>query len=97
MKEKDWEKKLTPTEYKILREKGTEAAFSGKYVNHKEDGTYTCSGCGNPLFSSKTKFNSKSGWPSFTDVIDGDQIELKDDDTQGMHRTEVICKNCGAI
>jgi len=93
--EKDWKQVLTSEEYKILREKGTEPPFTGKYLNNKKDGTYVCAGCGNPLFSSKTKFDSGSGWPSFLDIISKNSVELKPDNNLGMKRVEVICKKCG--
>ena len=93
-------KKLTPEQYHILREKGTEAPFSGKYLNHDEKGMYTCAVCGAELFPSDAKFESKipglAGWPSFSDVAKSDAVELKEDNSMGMHRTEVICKNCGS-
>ncbi|KYK20018.1 peptide methionine sulfoxide reductase [Thermoplasmatales archaeon SG8-52-4] len=94
--EKDWRDLLTPTEYHILREKGTEPPFSGKYVYNKEKGVYVCSGCRNELFSSENKFDSGSGWPSFWDVISSSKVELKPDYSHGMQRTEVLCKKCGS-
>lgn len=96
MSEEDWKKKLTPEQYKVLREKETEPAFSGKLYNNHETGMYTCAACGQELFSSKTKFDSGSGWPSFDDPVNRENVELRDDDSYGMHRTEVICKNCGS-
>lgn len=93
--EKDWKKVLTNEEYQILRKKDTELAFSGKYLNYKKDGMYVCAGCGNPLFSSETKFDSGSGWPSFWDVISKESVELKSDDSFGMKRVEVVCSRCG--
>jgi len=92
---RDWKKVLSPEQYQVLREKGTEAPFSGKYVNMKEDGTYSCSGCGTELFSSDTKFESGSGWPSFYDVSNSKAVELHEDNNHGMSRVEVVCKNCG--
>ncbi|UCF13708.1 MAG: peptide-methionine (R)-S-oxide reductase MsrB [Thermoplasmatales archaeon] len=92
---KDWKKVLTNEEYQILRKKDTELAFSGKYLNYKKDGMYVCAGCGNPLFSSETKFDSGSGWPSFWDVISKESVELKSDDSFGMKRVEVVCSRCG--
>jgi peptide-methionine (R)-S-oxide reductase len=89
-------KKLTPQQYQVTQEKGTEAAFTGKYVDNHESGMYECVVCGQPLFSSTTKFDSGTGWPSFDDPVNRENIELKDDNEYGMHRTEVICKNCGA-
>ena len=87
-----WKKKLTPEQHHILREKGTEVPFTGKLLYNKEKGTYACAGCGAELFSSETKFDSGSGWPSFWDA---DNIELKEDRTLFMKRTEVVCKKCG--
>jgi peptide-methionine (R)-S-oxide reductase len=94
--EEEWKKKLTPEQFHILREKGTEKAFTGKYWNNKEDGFYNCVACGARLFSSETKFESGSGWPSFTDMMNKKNIELKEDNSQGMRRIEVICKKCGS-
>lgn len=91
-REEDWKKELTPEEYRVLREAGTEAAFTGKYVNNHEDGMYHCKACNAVLFSSATKFDSGSGWPSFTDA---ENVGTRTDDSHGMHRTEVFCKNCG--
>ncbi len=92
--EEQWKKELTEEEYRILREKGTERAFSGKYYNHKEDGVYRCAACGNPLFSSDTKYESGTGWPSFYEAIDQENVLLRDDNSMGMTRTEVVCGNC---
>lgn len=91
-----WKEKLTPEEYHIVREKGTEAPFTGKYWNNHETGMYECVACGQPLFSSDAKFDSGSGWPSFDDPVNKEHIELREDNSHGMQRTEVICKNCGA-
>src|SRR3954447_21826277 len=91
-----WKKKLTPEQYHIIREKGTEAPFTGKYVDNHETGMYECAACGQELFSSDTKFESGSGWPSFDNPVNKEHIELKEDNSLGMNRTEVICKNCGA-
>ena len=93
--EKDWKKILTPEQYKILRKKGTEPPFTGKFLDNKEDGTYICAACKNPLFSSKTKFDSGSGWPSFYEAISNQNVELKTDDSFGMKRIEVVCSKCG--
>lgn len=93
--EKDWKKVLTAEQYRILRKKGTEPPFTGKYLENKEDGTYVCAACGNPLFSSKTKFDSGSGWPSFWEAIENENIELKSDSSFGMNRIEVLCSICG--
>lgn len=93
--DKDWKKILTDEQYQILRKKGTEPAYSGKLLRNKKDGIYVCAGCGNPLFSSDTKYDSGSGWPSFWDVISNDKIELKEDNSYNMNRIEVICSRCG--
>ena len=90
----EWATCLTPEEYKVLREKGTEMAFTGKYYNHKDDGTYTCAGCDYELFSSETKFDSGTGWPSFFQAIDKDRIIEKKDNSLGMARTEILCARC---
>lgn len=89
-------KKLSPEQYRILKEKGTEAPFSGRYLNHKQKGMYTCAACGARLFSSDTKFDSGSGWPSFYDVAKSDAVKLSEDNTHGMQRIEVSCANCGS-
>jgi len=93
--EDKWKKKLTKEQYKVLREKGTEPPFTGKYVKHHEKGIYKCAGCGAELFSSDKKFESDTGWPSFYDILDPEKVELKTDKSFGMIRTEVVCKNCG--
>ncbi|MDG2266602.1 MAG: peptide-methionine (R)-S-oxide reductase MsrB [Candidatus Marinimicrobia bacterium] len=90
----EWETCLTPEEYKILREKGTEMAFTGKFYNHKEDGTYSCAGCDYELFSSETKFDSGTGWPSFYQALEKDRIIEKEDKTLGMTRVEILCARC---
>jgi peptide-methionine (R)-S-oxide reductase len=92
--EREWREELTDEQYRILREAGTEAPFSGEYVDHKEDGSYACVGCGATLFDSETKFDSGCGWPSFSDV-DNDRVETRPDNSHGMQRTEVLCANCG--
>ncbi|MBI1863217.1 peptide-methionine (R)-S-oxide reductase MsrB [Candidatus Microgenomates bacterium] len=91
----DWKTKLTPEQYHVLREKGTEAPFTGKYVDMHDNGMYTCAACGTPLFSSDTKFESHSGWPSFYEVAEKGNVVLKDDNSLGMHRVEVECAKCG--
>jgi peptide-methionine (R)-S-oxide reductase len=93
--EENWKRELSPEQYKIMREKGTEAPFTGKYVDTEDKGMYACAACGNKLFSSDTKFHSGSGWPSFDQAIPG-SVEMKSDDEHGMHRTEVVCAKCGA-
>jgi len=94
LSEKEWEKILSKDAFKILRKKGTEPPFTGKFLNNKEKGIYVCAGCKNPLFSSETKYDSGSGWPSFWDVFSNDSIELKPDYNLGMKRIEVLCKKC---
>ncbi len=96
MTEEEIKQKLTPDQYKIMREKGTEAPFSGKYVDNHEKGMFVCAACGNQLFSSDTKFDSGTGWPSFTEPANLKNVELREDNDHGMIRTEVICKNCGS-
>lgn len=88
--------RLTPEQYKILRENGTEAPFTGKLLHNKDDGVYTCAACGAELFNSETKFDSGSGWPSFYDVAKTGSVKLQDDSSRGMQRTEVVCANCGS-
>lgn len=95
MPEAYWKKKLTPQQYHILREKGTEAPSTGKFYKNFAIGMYMCAACGQPLFSSDTKFDSDCGWPSFDKSITGNII-LSDDDSFGMHRTEVTCSRCGS-
>ncbi|XP_032063327.1 methionine-R-sulfoxide reductase B3 [Aythya fuligula] len=89
-------KRLTPLQYHVTQEKGTESAFEGEYTYHKAQGIYKCVVCGTPLFKSETKFDSNSGWPSFYDVISPDAITLTDDFSYGMHRIEISCSQCGA-
>ena len=99
-----WEKKLTPEyfdklstlQYRVMREKGTEPAFTGKYFDSHEKGMYKCAACRAELFSSDAKFDSSTGWPSFTEPANLVHIELKEDNSDGMSRTEVLCKNCGS-
>lgn len=95
MTEQEWRQKLSPEQYRVLREKGTEAPFAGEYVDNHEDGVYQCAACGQELFRSDTKFESHSGWPSFYDVAAAGHVELHDDSSHGMVRTEVTCSNCG--
>lgn len=92
---KQWQTCLSPEQYRILREKGTEASFTGKYVHNKKKGMYVCAGCGNELFSSDTKFDSGTGWPSFFEPKSKDTVEIKDDYSLLMRRTEVLCSKCG--
>jgi peptide-methionine (R)-S-oxide reductase len=91
-----WKQKLTPEQYHIAREKGTEPAFTGEYIDNHQDGMYHCVACGHELFASDTKFDSGSGWPSFTDPVNQKNVELHADHSFGMVRTEVTCANCGA-
>lgn len=94
--EEEWRQELTPEAYEVLREQGTEAPFSGEYLEHKEDGVYRCRACGAALFSSKAKFDSGTGWPSFTDPAVAEHVGTRPDDSYGMRRTEAYCKNCGS-
>lgn len=91
-----WKTKLSPEVYHITREKGTEAPYTGIYLDNHRHGVYRCAACGSELFPSGTKFDSGSGWPSFTAAIDPDKVVLSPDDSHGMHRTEAKCANCGA-
>ncbi len=93
--EEEWKSKLTPEQYAVLREKGTETPFSGKLLHEKRDGTYRCAACGQALFASGTKFDSGSGWPSFDEAFP-DAVKFINDDSLGMSRTEVVCSNCGS-
>ncbi len=90
----EWRARLTPEQYAVLRQAGTERPFAGKYVDTEDDGTDHCAACGNPLFTSDTKFHSGSGWPSFTEAVSPDAVELLTDRSHGMIRTEVRCANC---
>ena len=93
--DEEWRAELTPAQYEVLRRQATEAPFTGQYVHSKEDGMYRCAGCGAELFSSDTKFDSGTGWPSFTDPAASEAVELKPDHSHGMARTEVVCASCG--
>jgi peptide-methionine (R)-S-oxide reductase len=95
MTEKEYKEKLTPDQYHILREKGTERPFTGEYNTHYDAGVYSCAACNNELFKSDQKFDSGCGWPSFDDEVEG-AIERKRDTTHGMMRTEIMCSNCGS-
>jgi peptide-methionine (R)-S-oxide reductase len=96
MNDDELKQKLTSEQYHVMREGGTEAPFSGKYHDDHEKGMYVCAVCGQELFSSDTKFDSGTGWPSFTDPVNLKNIEIVSEDSHGMHRTEVRCKNCGS-
>jgi len=91
-----WRKELSPEQYHICREKGTEPPFTGKYLHNKAPGVYTCACCGAELFDATTKFDSGTGWPSFWDVLDQAKVKLIEDHSHGMTRVEVTCANCGA-
>jgi len=92
----EWRAQLTPEQYEVVRNKGTERAFTGKYWDHHEQGTYTCVACGEKLFDAATKFESGSGWPSFFQPLDSSAVETEEDDSHFMRRTEVHCASCGA-
>jgi peptide-methionine (R)-S-oxide reductase len=94
--EEEWRKELTPEQFAVCREKGTERAFSGKYWDNHDQGTYRCVACGEPLFTSDTKFDSGTGWPSFYEPMDAGAVDTEDDRSLFMKRTEVMCKSCGA-
>jgi peptide-methionine (R)-S-oxide reductase len=93
--DEQWRERLTPEQYKVLRGQGTEPPFTGKYVNVKDDGTYNCAGCGATLFDSSTKFESGTGWPSFYEPAVAENVELREDGSFLMKRTEVVCRRCG--
>ena len=92
----EWRKQLSPEQYHVAREKGTERAFTGEYWDNHQDGVYRCIGCGEPLFSSDTKFDSGTGWPSFSAPMPGDNVEMEEDTSHGMRRIEVHCRKCGS-
>ena len=92
----EWRQQLTPEQYHVMREKGTERPFTGKYWNEHADGVYRCGACGEPLFESDSKFDSGCGWPSFTQPLANERVEEHDDRTFGMRRIEVTCRKCGA-
>jgi peptide-methionine (R)-S-oxide reductase len=93
--DEEWRSLLSPEQYTVLRRAGTEPPWSGEYVHNHEDGSYRCAGCGAEVFASSTKFDSGSGWPSFTEPAVADAVELRTDKSHGMVRTEVVCRTCG--
>jgi peptide-methionine (R)-S-oxide reductase len=92
--DEEWRAGLSPEQYRVLRQKGTERAFSGKYWNHHSPGTYVCAGCGNLLFGSQTKFDSGTGWPSFSEPAGPESVRTHEDGSHFMARTEVVCRRC---
>lgn len=94
--DEEWEKELTPAQYQVLRQAGTEPAFTGEYWNCHDDGVYRCAACSAELFRADTKFDSGTGWPSFTEPIVAEAVELRPDRSHGMVRTEVVCRRCGS-
>jgi len=93
--DEEWRRELTPEQYEVLRRQGTEAPFTGEYFDMKDDGTYRCRGCGATVFTSGTKFDSGTGWPSFTEPAVAEAVELRPDNSHFMRRTEVVCRRCG--
>jgi peptide-methionine (R)-S-oxide reductase len=93
--DEEWRAELSPEQYTVLRRAGTEPAFSGKYWDQHDDGVYRCAGCGAELFDANTKFESGTGWPSFTEPVIAEALELRRDGSHGMVRTEVVCRRCG--
>ena len=91
-----WRQQLSPEQYEVTRQHGTEPPFSGEYYDHKADGCYRCICCGQPLFLSRHKYDSGSGWPSFWQAIDGNAVETRQDHSHGMQRTEILCSHCDA-
>ncbi len=94
--DEEWREQLSPEEYEVTRRGGTEAPFTGRYWDNHDEGMYRCVGCGTELFSSDTKFDSGTGWPSFTEPANLEHVELRPDNSLGMRRTEVVCKHCGS-
>lgn len=95
LSDEEWKVRLSPEQYSVLRQKGTETPFTGALLHNKKEGEYTCAACGTVLFNSTQKFDSGTGWPSFYDAASSDSVKLIDDDSHGMHRVEVVCANCG--
>ena len=93
--DQEWRELLTDEQYRVLRQAGTERPFTGQYVDTEDEGAYTCAACGNDLFSSATKFHSGSGWPSFWDVVSQGNVEVHQDNSHGMQRSEIVCAQCG--
>lgn len=93
--EEEWRKKLTPEQYKVLRDKGTERPFTGRLLTNNEKGVYRCAGCGQELFISDSKYDSGSGWPSFSSTVSDGAVEKKEDRSLGINRTEILCSRCG--
>ena len=96
LSESEWKNRLSAEQYKVLRKKGTERAFTGEYHDNKKSGSYLCAGCGNELFSSDTKFDSGTGWPSFWEPLDESSVEEREDRSLFMTRTEAVCSKCGS-
>lgn len=96
MTDEEWRQRLTPEEYRVMREKGTERAFTGNYWDKRDDGTYLCAACGNPLFIAEDKFDSGTGWPSYSQPAGEESVGTKTDSSHGMVRTEVVCQKCQA-
>jgi peptide-methionine (R)-S-oxide reductase len=94
--DEEWKKELSPEQFQVCRQKGTEPAFTGQYWNSKDKGMYLCAACGNELFSSDTKFDSGTGWPSFWEPVKGENVETETDSSYGMRRTEAMCSRCGS-
>lgn len=94
LSEEEWRSRLDPARFRVLREQGTERAFSGRYHDHHEHGTYRCAGCGAPLFTSRDKFDSGTGWPSFTQPVEAGRVVEAADESHGMRRTEILCASC---
>jgi peptide-methionine (R)-S-oxide reductase len=94
--EEEWKRELTPEQYHVLREKGTERPFTGEYYKSEQPGVYLCAACGNELFDSETKYESGTGWPSFYEPVDSENVDLDFDTSHGMRRVEVVCNRCGS-